>query len=57
MVNCYYEGFYKDVRKCQLKCCWISFLGGVWREGSSNANGERFKEDDDKAMLKGPYEI
>lgn len=56
MVNCYYEGFYKDVRKCQLKCCWISFLGG-WREGSSNANGERFKEDDDKAMLKGPYEI
>ena len=30
---------------------------GVWREGSSDANGERFKEDDDKAMLKGPYEI
>lgn len=28
MVNCYYEDFYKDVRKCQLKCCWISFLGG-----------------------------
>lgn len=56
MVNCYYEDFYKDVRKCQLKRCWISFLGGMER-GSSDANGERFKEDDDKAMLKGPYEI
>lgn len=32
-------------------------LGGVWREGSSDANGELFKEDDDKAMLKGQYEI
>lgn len=25
--------------------------------GSSDANGELFKEDDDKAMIKGPYEI
>lgn len=32
-------------------------LGVLWREGSSDANGELFKEDDDKAMLKGPYEI
>ena len=32
-------------------------LGVLQREGSSDANGELFKEDDDKAMLKGPYEI
>lgn len=32
-------------------------LGVLWREGLSDANGELFKEDDDKAMLKGPYEI
>lgn len=32
-------------------------LGVLWRAGSSDANGELFKEDDDKAMLKGSYEI
>ena len=32
-------------------------FGVLWRERSSDANGELFKEDDDKAMLKGPYEI